>query len=1464
MANKAKHDTASEAALNAVEEALAVDFAEELNSIDDLEAKIDSAASKFKNATEDSSESETDNLSLSDELPGTDLSEFDDINAKAPSAPPSAPPAAANDEVNPELANLIYAIQQKPKSRVFAYTAVLTIIWLVACAIYAYQNVLPTLPLDFKPIDAISSTRLLTFIAIAILPLLPLWAFAILVRRSQEMRHAANAMTEAAIQLLQPETATTNSVATVGNAIRREVNALGDGVERAIARAGELEFMVQKEVMNLERSYGDSEVRLRRLVSEIGTERETMVDHADKLKLAISDTHTNLTSDVEVVSAKIEEHLRNATMAMSDTLVMRSNTITTSLTDTSEGLVQLLSSTGDKINQQLSATKNELTKNVNESAASMATTINTNGKAMAQLIETRTAGLQQATAIIDKRLADGKNEFDSAFAKRTEELSSVMLAANQSVGNLLKSTTAEIAEQGNTTIKKIEEGRTLFRKEMSEQAVELAGTFNSGNQKLKNVLDASVNSLVEKQTNTLAALEKSKTAFDETIHARTNEFSDTISAKTNEFDKIVTSKANVINETIHARTSEIAQTLANANDDVNAQLEISSEKFEKRGEEIAQQVSDNMSIRASEFASQISEAGEKIETSLNSQVSAINTSISTQGEKLAGTLGMRTEALSKVLAERTEAIGQTIGQRLSGFGQQLTSQVDDTVDKLHSQVNSLQENTKNVEEIIVSKTKQVEDAVKSSTINFATTAEENIKATAAKTAQINKALNQTTEQVSSRLNETSNEINAKLNETSEKLDIDLKTAKEEIVGTIETNKNDFADTMSKTKSDFINAIEIQKDVFTTSIEGSTDVFSKAVEERSNNLSSKLSQGAHHIATSLDEKSKAATKHMEESVKALEERLSDNANTVENQFSAGNQILEENLARGKEELLTAISKTLNDAGSALDGKAEKIASILTQRADLINENLGSSLVDTQRTLEAKTEELNALLSGRTSELANLIDSEAKPIVTSIIEAGTKTSAKLGNLSKLLGEEANELFTNIGTSSELLNKLIKNASGNLDTMQSTLNEQIESFSTAVKATTENVANSKSIALGLTENMRKTSDEMNQNINIVSQRIEAQGIILNDATKIIDAAQSNLEVTLESKQEALQQLAVGLVSHTDRVNNDMNAFNQMISSMVQDASTRSQNISGDMAKEISKAIEDATSRFDDAVSAMRSAAHTMRSELEETREQMRRGILELPDETEKNASAMRRVVTDQIAALRDLSAIVENSGKVFDTAPQMSTPMPSQTNRTVATPQPEPITLRQPVSPNVGSPNIDMTLRGSQTAIAPQPTMASQPAPRAPSQPTKNAGWVSDLLRRASEEETTKPAINVADNRSPNQVVDSLNSLSVDIANAIDHATSIELWDRYQRGETNVFTRRLYTLKGQKTFDEIRNKFARDPDFKMAVNRYIADFEQLLGRETQNGLNQALTQSYLTSDTGKVYTMLAHASGRLGSQV
>jgi hypothetical protein len=136
------------------------------------------------------------------------------------------------------------------------------------------------------------------------------------------------------------------------------------------------------------------------------------------------------------------------------------------------------------------------------------------------------------------------------------------------------------------------------------------------------------------------------------------------------------------------------------------------------------------------------------------------------------------------------------------------------------------------------------------------------------------------------------------------------------------------------------------------------------------------------------------------------------------------------------------------------------------------------------------------------------------------------------------------------------------------------------------------------------------------------------------------------------------------------------------------------------------------------------------------------------------------------------------------------------------------------------------------------------------------MSDLLRRASRDE--EPAPTYA--RAATGVAENLNALSGDIARAIDDEAFSDLWDRWRHGERNVFSRRLYTLQGQQTFEEVRRKYQRDGEFRTAVDRYVADFESLLGEASRSSRDPEAARNYLASDTGKVYTLLAHASGRL----
>jgi len=319
--------------------------------------------------------------------------------------------------------------------------------------------------------------------------------------------------------------------------------------------------------------------------------------------------------------------------------------------------------------------------------------------------------------------------------------------------------------------------------------------------------------------------------------------------------------------------------------------------------------------------------------------------------------------------------------------------------------------------------------------------------------------------------------------------------------------------------------------------------------------------------------------------------------------------------------------------------------------------------------------------------------------------------------------------------------------------------------------------------------------------------------------------------------------------------------------------QSIYDQTTGEANTMFSQAAARFAEVVQGLKEMTSEMQRELDATRNELRKGILELPEETAESAAQMRRVIVDQIEALAELNRIVARHGRNLDTA--------------------EPVARRaaEPVEVAASQPRRESMLASGGGARAEQPsrgradtssisTSPAPPSPSPPSAPPRRAdapalspaapqggssprgGWLSELLTRASKESEPPPSPTREQpdpSRVERQTIESLDSIAVDIARMIDHDAAAELWDRYKRGERNVFTRKLYTMQGQRAFEEIRRKYRSDREFMQTVDRYIAEFERLLDEVSHDERGQTVARAYLTSETGKVYTMLAHAAGR-----
>ena len=77
----------------------------------------------------------------------------------------------------------------------------------------------------------------------------------------------------------------------------------------------------------------------------------------------------------------------------------------------------------------------------------------------------------------------------------------------------------------------------------------------------------------------------------------------------------------------------------------------------------------------------------------------------------------------------------------------------------------------------------------------------------------------------------------------------------------------------------------------------------------------------------------------------------------------------------------------------------------------------------------------------------------------------------------------------------------------------------------------------------------------------------------------------------------------------------------------------------------LSQAAQRFAEVLDGLKQMTSEMQQELEATRAELRKGILELPQETADSAAQMRRVIVDQIEALAELNRIVARHGRGLD---------------------------------------------------------------------------------------------------------------------------------------------------------------------------------------------------------------------------
>src|SRR5437764_776163 len=417
---------------------------------------------------------------------------------------------AANDD-RETIGQILQAIQKgRPARNVYTLATLFAGVWVIGCGLLTV-SFLPALQ---AAIGQGSGGVLVAagLVTVFFAPVLLFYFLASLAWRGQELRMIAQSMAQVAIRFSEPEGAASDSMVTVGQAIRREVAAMGDGVERAIARAGELETLVANEVAALERAYSDNEVRIRALLQDIAHQRDNLVGQAEQVRSAISGVQIDLRHE------QVHDSLKNSSDSLLPELELRSGDLVNKIDEAGNRLASRILTSGDKASDALDVTVNTLVAKV------IGQTENAHDSLALQM------------SAYDELVKNQGGELAEKFARDSGTLGALITRHISEFDRTVKTFGGEIVER------------------MGQRTQEMSDS-------LKNYVDTFDTRLVSNSGEITASLDQRLLQFETTLSTRVSHLDTSLDSKIRSFDETIDGRLKSLETTFDTRAKSVTETI---------------------------------------------------------------------------------------------------------------------------------------------------------------------------------------------------------------------------------------------------------------------------------------------------------------------------------------------------------------------------------------------------------------------------------------------------------------------------------------------------------------------------------------------------------------------------------------------------------------------------------------------------------------------------------------------------------------------------------------------------------------------------------------------------------------------------------------------------------------------------------------------------------------------------------------
>jgi hypothetical protein len=675
------------------------------------------------------------------------------------------------------------------------------------------------------------------------------------------------------------------------------------------------------------------------------------------------------------------------------------------------------------------------------------------------------------------------------------------------------------------------------------------------------------------------------------------------------------------------------------------------------------------------------------------------------------------------------------------------------------------------------------------------------------------------------------------------------------------------------------------------------ILDRTLQERTNQLTNTIGQGAAHLDKTLQERTNALTTSIGQGAVHLDKTLQERTNALTTSIGQGATLLDKTLNDRTGQFNAMVDQRVALMDRALQDRTSQFIAAINNGAIALDKSLAERAEGFTNSLLSRVKTLEQAIGQQTGSLDKTMTERAQAVIMALAERlqaiETTFNQRTAETDRMLGEHTRSSAEAFGKHTAQLNQVLANNSA---MMQQTANQVGAQSKEAV-----------TILTSQTQTLREVSRGLLDQIHGLTQRFENQGQAILTAAKALDSSNTKIDSILEGRHQAIIALLHTVNTKAQDLDNMMRSYAGMVENAMSQAEQRAKQVGTAFARDtsnqaqqalaqierlreeaqahtqravndlkgsfeqiitqIGRQLEQMRGTFDNTSRGMREAAQKTATDLDGLRTEMQKRMESLPEQTAQAAEAVRKALSEQIKEIEAQTVAAQQAAAAAAPKAFELPPMPRDTRPLSggyeAPPLPAFDTMGRQTRP--GHDDLGRGAGGlAQQLASPLPPRTQAPAA---DDGRRGAGsWsVGDLLSRASDADQGYQAggqsLGTRAAPTPPAQASSGGQLRLDeIARAIDYRTAVDVWQRFRTGERGVLGRHIYSAEGQATFDEVARRYDREADFRGTVDRYIGDFERLLGEAEASDPEGRMLQNYLTSESGRVYLLLAHASGRL----